>query len=438
MLLALYRIATHLGGPLIAWHLRRRVRLGKEDTARLGERSGKAGIDRPEGPLVWFHAASVGESLAALPLIETLLETRPALRILMTTGTVTSASLMADRLPARAIHQFVPVDRAAAWRRFLTHWRPDVGCLVESEIWPNLILQAEALNVPLIAVNGSMSARSFNAWRRAPATAASLFGRLELCLAKSDKDAERFRRLGAADVRSCGNLKQAALPLPVDEEALASLKTSLQERKIWLAASTHPGEEEQILVVHQALASAFPGLLTIIVPRHPERGDHLVRDIRAAGFSVTQRSKNIMPDPATELYLADSLGELGLFYRLTSIAFIGGSLVPSGGHNALEAARLGCALLFGPHTGNFDDVAGLLEQKGAAIRVRDADDLAANLARLFSQADVSARMSRHALAASADEGAVLDRVVEALMPLLDRHTQAPACRPSRVTVDACS
>jgi len=439
MLLSLYRMVTHLGGPLIAHHVKRRARLGKEDPTRLGERFGQPGRARPDGPLVWFHAASVGEALAALPLIERLLGKWPALSILVTTGTMTSAALMAARLPKGAFHQFAPVDRGSAWRSFLVHWRPDLGCLIESEIWPNLVLQAEDFDIPLAIINGRMSSRSFQRWQMAKRTAKHLFASFEICLARNDEDAERFRRLGSRKVRSLGDLKHAAPLLPVDEVALAAWQSVIKERTVWLAASTHPGEEEKIVQAHKILAADFPKLLTMIVPRHPERGDELRKLIDGAGLNVAQRSKLVMPNPTTDIYLGDSLGELGLFYRLTPIAFIGGSLVPKGGQNPLEAARLGCALLFGPHTENFKEMTELLEHRGAAKRVVNIDDLCVALRHLFDVEQDLRRMIDHARQASEAEDAVLDRIVAALSPLLDRrtsHSKTSVANPMIDTADA--
>ncbi len=435
MLLSLYRMVTHLGGPLIAHHVRRRARRGKEDPARIGERFGRPGLSRPEGRLVWVHAASVGEALAALPLVDTLLKARPALRILMTTGTVTSAELMAKRLPEGVLHQFVPIDRGDAWRSFLTHWRPDLGCLIESEIWPNLVFQAQDLEIPLALVNGRMSSRSFGRWQMAERAAKHLFSVFELCLARSDEDAERFRLLGAQNVRSLGDLKHAAPPLPVDEDVLATWRSVVEKRTLWLAASTHPGEEEKIIQVHKSLTADFPKLLTMIVPRHPERGDELAKAIKAAGLDVALRSKAAMPGSTTDIYLGDSIGELGLFYRLAPIAFIGGSLVPQGGQNPLEAARLGCALLFGPHTENFSEITELLEHREAAKRILNADDLSTTLRHLFNTGENLRRMIDHALHASETEGAALDRIVAALLPLLDRKTQQSATPVANTIVE---
>jgi 3-deoxy-D-manno-octulosonic-acid transferase len=418
ILLTLYRAATHLGGPLIEAQLRRRVARAKEDAARLGERRGQTAAARPDGPLIWLHGASVGESLAMLPLIDGLLAARPALQVLVTTGTTTSARLMAERLPAQARHQFAPVDRAVAWRAFLAHWRPDLALLIESELWPNLILEARARGVPLALVNGRMSERSFRRWRRLPGTISRLLGGFALCLAQSEADRRRFAALGAPEVAAAGNLKHAAPPLPVDGAALAALRAEIGARPLWLAASTHPGEEEQLLAVHARLRMLLPDLLLVIVPRHPERGGQLAELIRAHGLPLASRSTAAPVTAASAVYLADTLGELGLFYRLAGLALIGGSLVPHGGQNPLEAARLGCVPLFGPHTGNFAEITAALEGQGVALRVADGAALQAALARLLQDPAERAALGARAMAAAGQEQAVLDRTLAALAPLL--------------------
>lgn len=424
MLLGLYRMATDFSSPLLAFHLNRRVDRGKEEVSRLGERLGQPTIERPDGPLLWMHAASVGESLAALPLIKALLDDRQSLHILLTTGTVTSAKLMAERLPPRAMHQFAPLDQAGAWRRFFDFWRPAAGCLIESEIWPNLILEAERLNLPLALINGRMSARSARRWGWGGASARRLLRSFALCLARSQADADRLSALGATDVRMLGDLKNATPPLPAASAALAGLRTALGERPVWLAASTHPGEEMQVLLAHQQLHLRYPDLLTVIVPRHPERGAELANELRASGENIAQRSLGEPPDAATGVYLADTLGELGLFYRLGSLAFIGGSLVPHGGQNPLEAARLGCPPLFGPHTGNFDAMTTHLIEAGAARRIGDVDELASEVDALFADPAARERMARRGLEAGAAEEAVLVRIQQALAPLLDRRIES--------------
>lgn len=431
MLLGLYRFVTGIGSPFWTFHLSRRVRQGKEDERRLSERRGEATIKRPDGPLFWIHAASVGEALLALPLINALLEERPALHVLMTTGSVTSAQLMADRLPPRAFHQFAPLDRAFAWRNFFTYWRPALGCLVESEIWPHLILEAERAHLPLMLINGRMSPRSASHWRWAGASVRRLLGSLVLCLARTQADAERFEKLGAIDVHTFGNLKDAAPPLPVDRAALAKLRAIIGDRPVWLAASTHAGEEKEVVSAHQRLCKAQPDLLTIIVPRHPERGDQLVRELSYQGDKIAQRSRGEQPDAETGLYLADTLGELGLFYRLARLAFIGGSLVPRGGQNPIEAARLGCPPLFGPHTGNFDEMTTELLERSAAKRVLDAKDLADTVQALFVDPARLAKMAASGIKAGADGSVVLERVQQAILLLLDQQRDPKAVQKPR-------
>ncbi|HEX5078122.1 MAG TPA: 3-deoxy-D-manno-octulosonic acid transferase [Geminicoccaceae bacterium] len=425
MLLELYRGATGLGGPLIEAQLRRRVARGKEHPLRWRERLGAAGAARPDGPLLWLHAASVGESRSLLPLIEALLARRAALQVLVTTGTVTSAALLREQLPGRARHQFAPVDRPQAWRAFFTHWRPQLGVLVESELWPNLILEARARDLPLALINGRMSARSFRRWMRLPASAARLAGGFALCLAQSDADRARLAALGAPQVTIAGNLKYAAPPLPADPHALAALAGAIGGRPVWLAASTHAGEEALVLDAHRCLARHLPDLLTIIAPRDPRRGDDLAAEIRRRGFRVAQRSRSQPPGTACEVLLADTLGELGLLYRLARVALVGGSLVPHGGQNPLEPSRLGCPTLLGPHTQNFAEIAALLVDRGAALRIADGAGLLAALAALVPDREGLARMGAQSRAvADALEHAGSETLAR-LGPLLDR-TLGPA------------
>lgn len=421
MLLGLYSALTAAGGPLIEALLRRRARAGKEDPKRLGERLGHPGLARPDAPLVWLHGASVGEAVATLPLIEALLERRLELQVLLTTGTLTSARLVEGRLPARARHQFAPVDRAEAWRRFLAYWRPRLAVLVESELWPNLIREVSRQGIPIALVNARMSGSSYARWRWLPWVARALLGRIDLCLAQSGADAGRFRALGAPAVRVSGNLKQAAAPLAADPEALASLRTTLGERPRWLAASTHPGEDEQVLDVHRALLEQRPALALILVPRHPDRGATLAALARARSFRTARRAEGEAPDRATEVYVADTLGELGLFYRLAPMALIGGSLVPHGGQNPLEAARLGCVPIFGPHTQNFTEITGMLERQDAALRVADRAALLETVTWLLDHPTELRERASRALSAAESERSVLGVTLDALDRLLDHR-----------------
>lgn len=361
--LKLYALAARLAAPWLRQMLRGRVEQGKEIAARLPEREGITTLPRPAGRVVWVHAASVGETMSVLPLIELL---APRVTIVLTTGTVTSAELAATRLPANALHQFVPLDVPAWGKRFLDHWRPDVAVFLESELWPNLLTALDKRRIKRFLINGRMSAQSVRTWRFAPATARHLLGGFAAIHAQSAGDAARFRALGAASVVEWGNLKFAAAPLAYDEAALATLQNTLSG-PVWLASSTHPGEEALVYTVHQALVARWPELVSIIVPRHPARG----AEIAALCGQAPRRAAGQMPIPG-QVYVADTLGELGLFYRLAPFAFVGNSLVGHGGHNIIEPACLARAVLCGPHLENFVEAAAQLQAAQALREVTNA------------------------------------------------------------------
>jgi 3-deoxy-D-manno-octulosonic-acid transferase len=419
---ALWRLAAGAAAPVLPAYLRRRAARGKEVAERLGERRGE-GAARPDGPLLWLHAASVGEALSLLPLIEALAAAAPGLQMLLTTGTVTSATLLARRLPpalaSRCRHRFVPLDVPGWVARFLDGWRPDAAVFAEAELWPNLIAAAAARGVPLALVNARMSARSAARWRWAPGLARQVLSPFRLVLAQTEADAARLRALGAP-AQCWGNLKYAAPPLPAEGAELARLRALLGARPVWLAASTHAGEEAIVLAAHRRLAAAHPGLLTIIVPRHPERGNEIAA--LAAGLPVARRAAGGDPGPATAVLVADTLGELGLFYRLAAAAFVGGSLVPHGGQNPLEPARLRCPVLVGPHTWNFAEVIARLAAAGGLVRIHPGTDPAGALAEAVSAMLTSpgrARAQAEAAArVAAEEAGLPERIAAALLPLL--------------------
>jgi len=423
--LPLYRGATATLGPLVGLYLARRVARGKEDRDRLPERFGKPGLPRPIGPLVWLHAASIGEATSVLALIGRLLQDRPELEILITTGTVASARLLESRLPPRVRHQFVPVDLPRAVDRFLAHWRPDLAIWVESELWPNLVLATRRRNIPMVLVNARLSARSHARWRAWHGLARTMLASFALCLAQDDEQVRRFRELGAVTAHSVGDLKTAAPELPADPAALSELRRQVGERPRWLAASTHAGEEEAAAAAHRLIAASHPGLLTIIAPRHPVRGETIAAMLETRGLSVARRGRGDPIAAGTDVYLVDTLGELGLFYRLAGIALIGGSLVDRGGHNPFEAARLDCAILHGRYMGNCVAMAAALAVAGAAEIVADPAGLAAAVSRLLTDPDTRAARADAASRAAAASLGTLDLVLERLAPFLDRLPPSP-------------
>jgi 3-deoxy-D-manno-octulosonic-acid transferase len=411
-----YQLASAAATPLAPKLLARRLTRGKEHPARLSERRGEASLARPPGPLIWLHGASVGEVLAVIPLIERIRAQDFA--VLVTSGTVTSAGLAQQRLPAGVIHQFVPLDAPSFVARFLDHWKPDVALFVESDLWPNLILASAEREIPMILVNGRVSQRSFRRWRLLPGTIAALLGRFDLCLAQSIGDAQRFAELGAPRVTTTGNLKLDVPAPPADAPTLERFKSAIGARAVVAAASTHAGEEAAIIDAHRRLREKFPTLLTMIAPRHPDRGAGIAEIARAAGLAAGLRSRGDLPGKDVDVYVADTLGELGLLYRLAPIVFIGGSLAKHGGQNPIEAAKLGAAVLHGPHVWNFAEIYTTLDQAGGAEKVADAEALTARLGAWL--ADPAARKSVVDTAAMAVQmlGGALEHTLAALDPYL--------------------
>jgi 3-deoxy-D-manno-octulosonic-acid transferase len=409
-------LASRAATPLTPWLLAERLDRGREHPTRLAERRGEADLPRPHGPLVWVHGASVGEMLAVVPLIERI-KARDV-SVLVTTGTVTSAALADQRLPAGVLHQFVPLDTPKFVNRFLDHWRPDMALFVESDLWPNLILASSERKIPLIIVNGRVSERSFDRWRLAPGLIAALLNRFDLCLAQSPDNAQRFSRLGARRVTSTGNLKLDVPAPPADIATLNRFKALIGLRDVVAAASTHPGEETAIVTAHRRLRAKIPTLLTVIAPRHPARGESIAEIGKVAGLSVALRSRGELPRRDVDVYIADTMGELGLVYRMAPIVFVGGSLATHGGQNPIEAIRLGAAVLHGPCVWNFAEIYSTLDNAHGAELVLDEEALTARLAVWLGDP-----AARDAVVAAATEtmdklGGALERTLAALDPYL--------------------
>ncbi len=414
----LYRTATQIGSPLIHHHLRRRRRKGRENPERFAERLGCSRLPRPSGTLLWLHAASVGELTSTLALIDLLRREFPALHILVTTGTVTSAQIAADRLPSAVQHQYAPIDTPQAVRRFFSHWQPTVGAFIESEIWPNLLHEARQRHVPMMLLNARISAGSFRAWRRVPPLAQTMFGSFVRVVAQSKIDGDRLNKLGATEVICATSLKYAAAPPPADPIELERVEESVRQRPCWLAANTHANEEKEAAQVHLRLAPRHPGLLTVIAPRHPQRGDDIARTIAEEGLVAVQRSKGEYPTREIDVYIADTIGEMGLWYRICQVGFIGGSLIPHGGQSPLEAAKLGCAIVTGPHTDNFRDIVEEFDTGKALKRVNDTRHLAETVDTLLT--DTNARSTQVAKAREIADSKrnVLTATLDAIAPFL--------------------
>lgn len=419
-LLRLYRAIGHTIYPFAGIALKRRAKHGKEDHPRRKERYGYASKPRPPGPLVWLHAASVGESLAIMPLIARL--EAFGIPIVLTTGTVTSAKIVAERLAPSTIHQYVPLDMPKAVRRFLAHWKPDLAIFAESEIWPVTVQELARNRVPQVLVNARMSDRSDQRWRKRAALAEKVFAPLALVIAQSKLDADRFSYLGSPNVIEVGNLKIDMDSPPVDDDALAKLLQTIGNRPVWVAVSTHAGEEGAMVRAHQAILSHKSDALLILVPRHPNRADEVVQLLDEAGMSHVSRSsgQDIAKAP---VMLGDTIGEMGLYLRLASVAFMGKSLgtgdeAAQGGQNPIEPVLTGTAILSGRYVQNFRDTYEALLKANGARLVADEQALAAHVLHLWDNEQERAALHKSAQQALDSMRGALDRSIEALDPFI--------------------
>lgn len=387
----LYRALAKLSAPFLTLFLNKRVTKGKEDFSRLQERFGETNIPRPNDPLIWFHAASVGESLSLLKLLEMMEQREPNITFLVTTGTVTSAQFMAKRLPPRAIHQYVPLDTPQWMSKFLNHWQPNLAVILESEIWPNMLMLLQERGVATILLNGGLSDKTYRHWKHIPKAAKSLFQTFHSCLTPSLLAMERYSDLGIKTVYQTANLKLTCDPLTYDHTQANTINKIIADRPLWVAASTHEGEEEIVFNVHESLKQSHLNLLTILAPRHPHRASNLLALAHKKGLTVAQMSRQELPTADKDIWLIDTLGDMGLIYSLTDIVFMGGTFVPLGGHNPIEAIQLNAVVLYGPYDKNFRDNYTILQP--AMIKVHGENDLMTQVNNLLDSPE-----DRHARA----------------------------------------
>lgn len=405
--------------PVLGAYLQKRLRAGKEDPLRTHERRGRPQMPRPQGTLIWFHAASVGESLSLLALIHRVRRDYPASAVMVTTGTVTSAALMADRLPEGAFHQYIPVDHPAWVATFLDHWRPDVVLWAESELWPNMLCAVRERRIPAVLLNARMSQESFMRWRYARGSIRQMLGAFRLCLAQNGAEAERLQVLGAPAVKVSANLKYAAAPLPVDVTALENLRAQVMGRPLLLWASTHAGEEARAFALHRQLAVQFPNILTVIVPRHAARGADIAAEAAAVGVTLARRSLAQAVPANAGIYLADTMGELGLFYRLCPFVVMGGTFADIGGHNPIEPAQVGCTIFWGPIGYNFITILDDFRTAGAIVDTTNEEELYTRVSAALAAPAEWRSYGDKAAQMTADKSGVLDSIMADIAPVVD-------------------
>ncbi len=409
----IYKKAIKLLFPLIKLYINKRKKKGKEDIDRFNERMGQAEISRPQGKLIWMHGASVGEALSMIPLIDKILADAPKSKIMITTGTITSAKIIASRITSnKVIHQYIPIDHPNIVSSFLNHWQPDLVLWFESEFWPSMVSEIGNRKIPLILLNGRISDKSFKNWGKFNGLIKEMLSNFTLCLGQTPTDAERLKILGAKKSASYGNLKYAASPLPFNQKELEAIRKSTGNRPLWLASSTHDNEEERITKIHKKLAKKHKNLLTIIVPRHPQRGPEILDNLQKTDskLNIGLRSKGDKISKATNIYIADTIGELGLFYRLAKIVFIGGSLVPHGGQNPLEPARLEDTVIIGPYYHNFTDMINKAKKQKAILQTNTEDGLYKHIDKLLEDKKLVKEYSANALKFANTEAKVVDKI----------------------------
>jgi 3-deoxy-D-manno-octulosonic-acid transferase len=402
--------------------LEARLKAGKEDPNRINERRGQTPNIRPEGEVIWFHAASVGESIALLGLIENIVEERPLTNILITTGTTASANLINTRLPKKTIHQYVPLDVGKFVCNFLDHWRPNLAVFTESELWPCLIATAHAKKVPLILINARISRKSFSKWKWLKGLVSSILSKFDIILCQDENTAKFIRKLSKSkiDPKVVGSLKESAPPLPFSEEDRSVISNQIGSRPIWLAASTHEREELMMAEAHEYARRFSRRLLLIIVPRHPNRGKKICSDLRNLGWQVSLRSDGEKINNYTEIYIADTFGEMGLWYRISSISFLGGSMTEVGGHNPFEPATLGSAILHGPHVWSAAEAYEELGKVKASLQVKNPEELSQAIVDLLNP-DTNASMAKSAWDLSSKEAEASSQALKEIFKVLDHR-----------------
>jgi len=413
----IYKYLTLILSPFIDLYFGIRRKKGKEDAKRFPERLGKPSLPRPTKPVIWVHCASVGEVFSVIPLVKKIKDNYENIAVLITTGTVSSANLLKNKLPAGCFHQYAPIDKLIAVQRFLAYWKPSLALWVESEIWPNMLAETKKTGCKIIQVNARISENSYKKWLSLKKVINKLLANFSLSLVQSATDEKRFIALGAENVKMLGNLKFDSPLLPASPKKTGELVQVIKDRPVFLCASTHRGEEEFIVETHRILKQSFPNLLTIIAPRHPDRAGEIIEEF-SSKLNFARRSLQENIEDKTDIYLADTMGELGIFYRIASIVFMGGSLIPHGGQNPIEPARLECVVIVGKHTHNFKQIYGEMEEGGLLNRINDAEELAEQVKFFLDNPTSLDAMALQVMQLVKEKTGVIDKYLHEIEPYL--------------------
>ncbi len=421
----LYKAVTALALPFAARRAVNKLRRAGVSVDRAHERLGHATGQRRAGPLIWFHGASVGEAKSVLPLMARIAADHPDAALLLTSGTATSAQAVAQRLPKGAVHQFAPLDGTGPMQRFLRHWRPDLCVLVESELWPTLLDMCARADIPVALLNARLSDKSAQGWKRFPATATYVLRGIVMAHCQDGRSRDHLRDMGLEMARQGANLKSMIGAPLIAPEVVDTAHAALNGRRVWVAASTHPGEEEHVIAAHKTLLADHPDLCLILVPRHPERADKVLEVIRTCGLSVAQRSTGGTLGDGAQVYLADTMGETDLWYAVSPIVFLGGSFSDVGGHTPFEPAVVHTAILHGPHYANFSEAYAAFRLKDASVEVKDAAHLAAEISTLLTHPSRAAQLAANARPLAQSGDAALGDLSARLFSLAEAHAMGP-------------
>ena len=353
-----------------------RLLKNKEDKKRFKEKFCSFSKKRGSGKLIWFHGSSVGEILSAIPLIEKLEKKKSINKILITSSTLSSSKVLSNFKLRKTIHQFFPIDSNTLTKKFLNYWNPSVAIFIESEIWPNMLMNIKKQSLPLILLNARITKKSYNKWNMIPSTSKMLFSGFNICFSQNQETIKYLKSLGSKKIKFLGNLKYSESKTQKKNNLDNNLKNTFSSKKIWCAASTHNTEERICALAHKKLKKKYRNLLTIIIPRHTQRTNSIISEIEDLGLKVQTRSINNKLSKNTEIYLVDTYGETKSFYKICKTVFLGGSLINHGGQNPLEPARLGCKILHGPYVQNFTEVYKLLERNNLSSKFHNIDQLA--------------------------------------------------------------